>query len=132
MVASKILSAIAMLTSLSVSVLCSAQQATGEITIKHVSRFLSMNRSNLLVEYACLQTDSSACKIKCSSGGEIFLDISSVDKAYYAERLNRIDSSLAGFYVIVDVNRTSKQSDSWVTLQLASSCQFAGLTPKLK
>lgn len=62
------------------------------VTKKQVDKFIKVNRSNLLVTYACSDNQNPVdCNVICSSAGTILIESNNVQRAYYAERLNRID-----------------------------------------
>lgn len=121
----------------SVAVLMASTSAVaGTVTAESVEQFLRKNKSFLLLEYSCPNAKNAKaltatkCRVVCSSGGSKFLEAESVNRAYYAERVRKLDGAVAGFYLIID--SSLEQQDVWATLQSESSCYFQGMSPTLR
>lgn len=110
----------------------SKSEQSGAVTKLQVDKFMQTNRSNLLLTYHCAnKADTSSCAVYCSSGGAKFIEAKNVQRAYYAERLKKLDGALAGFFLVIDVEGNKDKQDLWATLQTESSCYFEGMTPAL-
>ena len=91
---------------------------------------MKINRGTSSIQHKCnYTTQKSNCKVVCLSSGEKLVDIESVNFAYFSERLKKIDSSVAGFFLVIDA--VQSENNMWVTLQNNSSCYFKGMTPVL-
>lgn len=100
------------------------------ISKKTVQKFIDWNRDTML-EYQCLNAEAHSCNVVCSSGGNNYINIQKVIKAYYSVRKSSFNGLVTGYYLVVDVVDDAENQDVWATLQTESSCLFKGMTPKL-